>query len=103
MIECNLIRALAFTDRCKLMSSLLYLEGNIGYTFPGRNTELWYRGKVYADRQGRYVESKATIDTYHGSTMMVVVKKKNLFAGIRSKQPIHADTMAGPLYTTITR
>merc|ERR1711971_1149313 len=24
-------------------------------------------------------------------------------AGIRSKQPIHADTMAGPLYITITR
>merc|ERR1712192_147166 len=28
--------------------------GNIGYTFPGKNTQLWYRGKVYADRQGRY-------------------------------------------------
>ena len=46
------------------MSSLLYLEGNIGYTFPGTNTELWYRGKVYADRQGRYFESKTTIATY---------------------------------------
>lgn len=28
--------------------------GNIGYTFPGKNPELWYRGKVNADNQGRY-------------------------------------------------
>jgi len=31
----------------------------VGYTFPGRNPVLWYRGKVNADSQGRY-EFKAT-------------------------------------------
>jgi len=31
----------------------------VGYTFPGRNPVLWYRGKVNADNQGRY-EFKAT-------------------------------------------
>merc|ERR1712037_49051 len=29
-------------------------SGNVGYTFPGKDDELWYRGKVEADSQGRY-------------------------------------------------
>ena len=44
------------------MSSHVTLQ--VGYTFPGRNPVLWYRGKVNADSQGRFLSSPSnTVDT----------------------------------------
>ena len=39
---------------------IFYTLGKMGYTSRA-SKELWYRGKVKADRQGRYFESKTTI------------------------------------------
>ena len=48
-----------FAEGCKSMSLYYhtYPQGNVGYTFPRQNPELWYRGKVNADSQGRYVDT----------------------------------------------
>ena len=77
------------------MSSLSHVQGNVGYTFPDEDPVLWYRGRVNADSQGRYL--KGTLAT------MVVLQKKLYVTGIRSEPPIHADMTSDPLYTTITR
>jgi len=59
-----LLKGQVLDSNCKGIGGALvevwYAGGDpVGYTFPGRNPVLWYRGKVNADNQGRY-EFKAT-------------------------------------------
>ena len=42
--------------------SFCSFSGNVGYTFPRRDPELWYRGKVNGDSQGRYFKTTINID-----------------------------------------
>ena len=44
-------------NQCHYITIYTYPQGNVGYTFPRQNPELWYRGKVNADSQGRYVDT----------------------------------------------
>jgi len=60
--------------------------GNIGYTFPGRNTELWYRGKVYADRQGRYSFKATYPRRYDGRPIIHYHYKVTAGGGRKAKE-----------------
>ena len=45
--HCRIYHVISWLQRCSIPTLL------VGYTFPGRNPVLWYRGKVNADSQGR--------------------------------------------------
>ena len=85
-------------DQDQQSKTKFYCSFTAGYTFPGKNPELWYRGKVNVDSQGRYC--KATI-IFHMLNLLHICFI--LVLGISSKPPIQEDTMAGPLFTTIIR
>ena len=76
----------------------------VGYTFPGRNPVLWYRGKVNADSQGRCHSIKSFQHSRHFHHPEILpLLKYNLRLGMSSRQRFHVDTRGGLSYTITTR
>merc|ERR1712172_322815 len=63
-----------------------YNAGKMGYTKPGKNSEVWYRGKVKADRQGRYSFKATYPHVYEGRAILHYHYKVTSGSGNRAKE-----------------